>query len=332
VPRVGRPALAALATAVGALVVALVIVSSPQSGSPIKAPSAAVESAPPLGSRLGTEAASPRNSSGLAAGSGAAASDGAGAAGAKASIRAAQAATAESATPPAAGPAAAPGRVQQLAATLTLGTSPGEVQTIADRVARLSVADGGFVQSSHAQVQQGGASEADLILRVPSERLSVALASLERLAPVRAESQSLQDITSTYDAARQRLADAEAEQKALLRALSRASTQGQIDSLRERLAQDRSAIARARSAVQAVSRRASTAEVEVTVIGSAHAASEGLTLHRGLHDAGRVLTVTLIVLLIAASALVPAALLLAATLAAQRAWRRSRREQALDAS
>jgi hypothetical protein len=148
---------------------------------------------------------------------------------------------------------------------------------------------------------------------------------------VRAENQSLQDITNTYNAASQRLTDATAEQRALLRALSRATIEGQIDSLRARLAQAGGAIARARSALQAVSQQASTAEVEVTVLGDKSAGSEGLTLHRGLHDAGRVLTVTLIVLLIAIAVLVPLALLIAALTSARRAWRSYRRERILDA-
>ena len=64
--------------------------------------------------------------------------------------------------------------------------------------------------------------------------------------------------------------------------------------------------------MQTVSRHASTAEVEVTVLGDAHTGSEGLTLHRGLHDAGRVLVVAVAVLLIAAAILLPLALLLTA--------------------
>jgi hypothetical protein len=220
--------------------------------------------------------------------------------------------------------------VQQLGASITLTATPSNVQETADRVGRLAVSDGGFVQSSHVNVGQG-TGEANLTLSLPSAKLSGALAALGRLAPVRDESQSLQDITNTYDAAAQRLADATAERQALLHALSQASTEGQIDSLRERLSQNRSRIAQARSALQAVSQHASTAEVEVTVVGDAHAGSEGLTLHRGLHDAGRVLVVTLVVLLIAAAVLVPLALLLLALLTARRAWLRHRRERVLDA-
>jgi hypothetical protein len=228
------------------------------------------------------------------------------------------------------GAAVAPGRVQQLGASITLTATPSEVQTVADRVSRLAVSDGGFVQSSH--VNEGEKTgEATLTLSIPSAKLSAALAALGQIAPVHAENQSLQDITDTYNAARQRLNDATAERVALLHALAKASTEGQIDSLHERISQNRGAIAQARSALQAVSRQASTAEVEVTVLGNAHAGSEGLTLHRGLHDAGRVLTVTLIVLLIAAAVLVPLSLLIAALASAIRAWRSYRRERILDA-
>jgi hypothetical protein len=240
---------------------------------------------------------------------------------------------ASSNSPVAGAEAATPGRVQQRAATLSLSASASEVQTVADRVAHLATSFGGFVQSSQVQVltHQEGTSRAELDLRLPSAKLDGALASLGQLAPVRAESRSLQDITDAYDAARRRLGDASAERRALLRALAGASTESQIDSLHERLSRARGAIAQARSALQALSRRASTSEVEVAVVGDRPAVSEGLTLHRGLHDAGKVLVVTLAVVLIAIAILAPLALLLLALTTAGRAWRRYQRERVLDA-
>ena len=231
---------------------------------------------------------------------------------------------------PSSSPVTAPGRVQQLAASITLTAAPSAVQETADRVSGLVVGDGGYVQSSHVNVG-GSTGEASMSLSLPSAKLGTALAALERLAAVRSESQSLQDITSTYDAARQRLTDATTERQALLRALAKATTEGQIDSLRERLSQARSMIAQDDSALRAVSRQASTADVEVTIVGDSRAGSEGLTLHRGLHDAGRVLVVALVALLIAAAVLVPLALVIVLSLAGTRAWLRYRRERALDA-
>jgi Domain of unknown function (DUF4349) len=224
------------------------------------------------------------------------------------------------------------GREQQLAASITLAAGPSDVQATADRVARLAVSEGGFVQNSHVQVQQAGPSEASLTLKLPSTKLNAALAALAELAPVHAESQSLQDITNSYEAARRALADATAERRALLRALAAATTQAQIESLRAQLSQARAAIAQARSGLQAVSQRASNAEVEVSVTGNGHSAGEGLTFHRGLHDVGRVLIVTLVVLLVATAVLLPLALLLAVLFAGRRAWRRYQRERVLDPS
>jgi hypothetical protein len=236
----------------------------------------------------------------------------------------------EAATSAASQPAGAPpGRVQQLAASVGLEATPADVQAVSDGVARLAVREEGFVEDSHVQVQRHGASEATLTLRLPSARLSLALAAIGRLAPVSAESQSLQDITNEYDATHQRVADATAERAALERALAKATTEGEIDSLRERLAQSRAALAQAHAALASVSQRASTAEVEVTVLGDAPASGEGLSLHRGLHDAGRVLTLVAIVLLIAAAVLLPLALVLGALVGGGRAWRRSARERAL---
>ena len=58
---------------------------------------------------------------------------------------------------------------------------------------------------------------------------------------------------------------------------------------------------------------------------------EGLTVHHGLHDALRILTVVAVVLLVAAAALLPVALAIAALAFARRGWLRRRREQALAA-
>lgn len=296
--------LALAAAALVCAIVALVIVSGQRPSRPAPRALSAPRSAPAIAT-AGTSATRRATNGPLAASA-------AGSAGAS--------------TPTVSG-GAVPERIQQLAASITLAPQSGEVQETADRISRLTVSYGGFVQNSHVNTAPSG-GEATMTLSLPSSKLSIALAALADLAPVRAESQSLQDITSAYDAARQQLADTIAEQRALLRALSKATTQGQIDSLRERLAQARGAIAGARSRLGTISHQASSAEVEVGVLANPHA-TEGLTLKRGLHDASRVLTVTLIVLLIGATVLVPLALLGLALLSAGRAWRRYQRERVL---
>jgi hypothetical protein len=279
----GRPALVAMATSLAALVVAVVIATGSGQGGKRS-------QAVPVTSQAATSAAA--------------------VAGVKADKEPAEglAPTASSAVAPAAG------RKQQQAASVSLATPPGNVQ------------------SSNVQVQQKGTSEASIVLSIPSERLGAALSSLGGLAALRGEAQSSQDITGTYEAARRRLSDASAERQALLRALAAAGTQGEIDSLRARLSQASAEIARAHSALDAVSHRASTSEVEVSIVGEARSSSEGSTLHRGLHDAGEVLSFVAVVLLIAAAVLVPLALVLLFLGACRGAWRRYRRERALEAS
>ncbi|HEY1834012.1 MAG TPA: DUF4349 domain-containing protein [Solirubrobacteraceae bacterium] len=228
--------------------------------------------------------------------------------------------------------AEASGRLQQLSASITLAAQPGHVQQLADEVSRLTVGDGGFVAHSNVQEESAGQSEAQLTLQLPSAHLSAALAALGRLAPVRAESQSLQDITTRFDSARQRRSDLLAERRALLHALSLAQTQGAIESLRERLAQTRSALARAVAEVAAAAHSAATSRVEVGVVSTRDSDKPGTrsTLVRGLHTALHVLVVTLIVLLTASAVLVPLCLLLLAAGALRRLWLRAARERVLE--
>ena len=226
-------------------------------------------------------------------------------------------------------------RVQQRTASIDLSAAPSEVQAVADRVAHLAASLGGFVQSSQvkaqAQVQEAGTSRAELDLRLPSAKLGGALATLGQLAPVRSESQSLQDITDTYDAASRRLGDAIAERHALLRALAVATTESQIDSLRARLSQARRAIVagpvRVSGGLAAREHVRSGGEVSATGTPRAKGSHsiEDFTMPR------KVLVATLIVLLIASAVLVPLTLVVLALATGRRRWRRSQRERVLDA-
>jgi Domain of unknown function (DUF4349) len=318
-----RSAVGAAAGVAIALVVALVISGSHglapviESGAPARRTPAAARGHGARGAKA-AESSSTSTTPGPSAGLGGSS--------ASAVVRASPSIGASGAT----GAFSASGRVQQLAASITLDSSPQNLQAISDRVAQLTARDGGYVQSSNVEVQQAGASEATLALRLPSARLAPALAAIERLAPVRAANQSLQDITDAYRAAHQQLRDAEAEQRALLRALAAASTETQIDSLHARLAASRAAIARAQSSVNSISARASTSEVEVSILGDTRAGKEGVTLHKGLRDAGQVLLVVVIAILVLAAVLVPLALLLAGVAGTRRTWRRYQRDRVLN--
>jgi hypothetical protein len=223
------------------------------------------------------------------------------------------------------------GRLQQRAATVSLAPQGAQgVQEAADAVMRLAASDGGYVESSHVQVRQGAPSEAQLQLSVPSAKLSGAIAALGRIAPVRAVNQESHDITSSYDAARRRLSDDEAVRRALLRALAAASSEGRIDSLRERLSSNREVLSRDRTQLHSVTHTASTSQLEVTIAGGASTAAAQSTLDRGLHDAGHVLAVAAAVALVALAVIVPLGVIALGFETLRRARLRRRREAALE--
>jgi hypothetical protein len=119
----------------------------------------------------------------------------------------------------------------------------------------------------------------------------------------------------------------------LLRALGRATSDRQIASLKARLRDNRSEIARRKGALDAQRRRADLATVAVTVEGTGavdHHGGGAWTPRDALHDAARVLEVAGGVALIALAVLAPLAVLALLAALAGRTVRRHRREGALD--
>lgn len=232
--------------------------------------------------------------------------------------------SADSAAPP------TPRRVER-AAALTLTPAPDDVQDVADGVVRETQAAGGYVAQSSVSTTDGGGS-AHFLLRIPTARLDDALARLSKLAHVGSLTQDATDITTTFTSAAERLSDARAERRALLRALGRASTDREVAALKARLRANRSEISRRKGELAAVARRARMATVNVDVEGTGRPADQGGAWTPGdaLHDAGRVLEVAGGVALIAGAALAPLAVLGALAAALTRTARRRRREAALD--
>ena len=233
---------------------------------------------------------------------------------------------------PAPGPAA-PAQQRRVERSTRLELTTSDVQGVSDGVVRATQAAGGFVQSS--QVATGdGRSTASFVLRVPTTRLDDALARLSKLGHVRSLQQSADDITNAYNGASTRLAEARAERRGLLRALSKATTAQEISSLRARIADNRRALQRYQREFDAVRNRASyaTIGVEVTGVARKHAAVPGggsWTPGDAAHDAVRVLEVSAGVALIALAVFVPLTLVGAAGGFAAVAVRRRRREAAL---
>ncbi len=247
-------------------------------------------------------------------------------------------------------PAPAPSRARRDPAAVVPRSGERKVQRTADLVLRVpnaKVADatdgvirtvdrfGGIVASSQSR-SEGRHAESSFDLRIPTERLDDALAALSKLGHVASRSQDLVDITGSFTSAQDRLSDARAERRGLLKALGRASTQRQIDSLRGRLRNVRSQIARLNGDLAALRRRADLSTVSVTVRGTASVASDddgsGGTWSPGdaARDAVRVLEVIAGVLLIALAIVAPLGILALLGALGVRAARRRRREAALD--
>jgi hypothetical protein len=228
-------------------------------------------------------------------------------------------------------------RMIERSASLTLAARPRDVDKVAAGVLRVTDAVGGFVRNSTvASSTDGGGGTFEL--RIPTARLNRALADLSQLARVRERTQSSQDITGSFVSARDRLQDAEAERRALLRALSRATTLNETAGIRARLRLVGEEIAAAKRGVARVRNRASYSTVAVTLIGdrtlgSGDPGDDGSSWSPGdaWRDAGRILEVAAGVALIALAVLLPLSLVALAAWVAARQVTRRRRERALDA-
>ncbi|HEV7804537.1 MAG TPA: DUF4349 domain-containing protein [Solirubrobacteraceae bacterium] len=222
-------------------------------------------------------------------------------------------------------------------ADLVLRVSTRSVASTSEGVIRTVDRFGGIVASSTSS-SDDSTGEATLDLRIPTARLDDALAALSRLGHVAERRQNLVDITGSFTSAQDRLSDARSERRGLLRALGRASTEQQIDSLRAHLRNVRSQIARLNGNLDALRRRADLSRVSVTVRGDGSAAaaddtgSGSWSPGDAARDAVRVLEVMAGALLIALAVAAPLALLAALAALGVRAGRRRRREGALDAA
>jgi uncharacterized protein DUF4349 len=219
-------------------------------------------------------------------------------------------------------------------AQLTLATPVDDVSAVSDRAIRVADRLGGYVQSSSVTATDHHAS-ASLELKVPAAQLSDALAQLSRLAHVKARSQAAEDLTDQRSALRASVVDARAERDGLRKRLAAAETDSERAALRAKLQRAEQRIVVRQRRVAALNREVSYATVDVTVQGTrkhAGAAAHGSSWTPGdaLHDAGRVLEVSLGIALVVLAVCVPLGLLAGLAALAGRLVVRRRRDHALD--
>src|SRR5918997_1354413 len=225
-------------------------------------------------------------------------------------------------------------RKVQRNASIAIETPRREFDRTTDAVNAVVARFGGIVASSQIGTGDPSGGEATFDLRFPTARLDRAIAELAKLGHVTERSQGLQDITSSFHSARARLTDARAERRGLLRALGRATTPAQIDSLKAQLRSVGGRIRGLEAALASLRRRADLATVNLTVRGTGDGPQAGgggpWTPGDAAGGAVRVLEVLAGVLLIGLAILVTAGLLGALIALGLRLGRRRRREAALD--
>jgi hypothetical protein len=228
-------------------------------------------------------------------------------------------------------PGLAPGQTErkvERTAQITLSTEGNEVASVADEVIAVADRYRGIVVSSQIVGEEGDRARAGLELAIPAGRLDEALRDLSEIADVESRSESTLDVTEPFVTARERLADARAELESLLAQLADADSPKETASIRRRMEIVRDEIARARTELESVARRARFARVSVTVQGDGQ--SGDWSFEDAVDDAGDVLGFAAKVTLVSLAVLAPLALLVAIAWLGGRALARHRRERALD--
>jgi hypothetical protein len=162
----------------------------------------------------------------------------------------------------------APGEQQrriERSAELTLAAPEDRLDGVADSIVGVTDRHQGFVLSSNVSSGEDSERGGSFELRVPADRLQVALRDLSRLGHVRARRQAGRDITPAYVSSRDRLTTAKAERRSLLRRLAAADTDAETEALRRSLDAVALRIDRARRELGAVRERSNYAAVGVTL-------------------------------------------------------------------
>ena len=221
-------------------------------------------------------------------------------------------------------------------AQLALSARPDRIDDVAQQVFNVVGNEHGIVQSSTVTSTGNPNGYANFELSIPSANLAQALAALSSLhgATVLSRSDATADITGQVGGAGQRLAEARALRRSLLKQLAAAVTTQQVNSLKLQLRDADASIASDLSTLRGLQHQVAYSRVSVTIQAVAApppvSHGGGFTLGRAAHDAGRVLVVVAGVALIALAVLVPLGLVAALAAWAGLALRRRRREQALD--
>jgi hypothetical protein len=224
-------------------------------------------------------------------------------------------------------------------AQLQLSAAPSRIDDVAQQVFNVVGQEKGFVNNSNVTSGSGNANlGASFQLSVPSANLGATLTDLSRLhgAHVVSRTDQTNDITGQVGGAGQKLAEARALRRSLLKQLANATTTAQVNSIQARLHDANASIASDLSTLRGLQRQVAYSKISLDIEPSAPPPpvtthhSTGFGIGQAAHDAGRVLVVVAGVALIVLAVLVPVGLLAALAAWVALAVRRRRREHALD--
>ena len=226
-------------------------------------------------------------------------------------------------------------RAVERSVDLQVRVKNGGLPDAAAKVSRITRDANGYVATSDLSLGGKGSGTATFSLRVDSSKLDRAIDRLSGLGTVTAQNESSRDITSAVDSAQGRLDDANRVRKALLRALAKAESDGEIASLRLRIAENRRLRASLDAQLQQVQRRADLTTIAFTLTapwkGDPAADDGNWSLGDAVSDAWSILRTVLGGLLVGAAFAAPFALLAAIGWVVFRIRRRRARERTLDA-
>jgi hypothetical protein len=155
---------------------------------------------------------------------------------------------------------------------------------------------------------------------------------------VLASSNSTLDITGSFNSARRRVQELEAQRAGLLKSLANAVTLNEIESIKAQLRIVNGRLRAAHTRLDEVRTRAGYSTVSVELVSGRggpvpqhKGTGGGFTVSRAWHDAVHILSVSAAVLLVSLAVLLPLALIVLLGWWARRTAARRRREQALDA-
>ncbi len=222
-------------------------------------------------------------------------------------------------------------------AQVALSAPANRIDDVAQQVFNVVGQEKGYVDSSNVTSGGGPNGGAYFQLSVPSANLAATLTDLSQLhgAHVVSRTDQTNDITGRVGGAGQKLAEARALRRSLLKQLGNATTTAQVNSIQAQLHDANASIASDLSTLRGLQRQVAYSKISVSIETSTPPVpvkqhSSGFTIGKAAHDAGRVLVVVAGAALIVLAVMVPVGLVAALVAWAGFAVRRRRREHALD--